>query len=317
MALFLRDEDVRQIVTMEQMLAAIESMQDHFGRGEAYNLARRKINVSGGKFSVMGGGLFYDGVVGAKTYTYINGTYSFHVSLYDAETGKLLCDTQSNRLGQLRTGATTGVAVKYLSNPDAATLGIIGTGYQAPTQLEVVCKVRNIRKIKAYSRTSDKRASFAGSMTEALGIEVISAENTQQTVSGSDVVICIAATKKPVLEGHWLAPGMTIIGAGPTTWRVQEVDGATVSRADKIFVDIPEQVPSESGEMAAMMDRGLLYSSQLLELRHAVAGMIPGRDGRDQVVYAKLMGSGVADVAAAKLAYDRARAEGVGLEMDW
>ena len=207
MALFLRDEDVRQIVTMEQMLAAIESMQDHFGRGEAYNLARRKINVSGGKFSVMGGGLFYDGVVGAKTYTYINGTYSFHVSLYDAETGKLLCDTQSNRLGQLRTGATTGVAVKYLSNPDAATLGIIGTGYQAPTQLEVVCKVRNIRKIKAYSRTSDKRASFAGSMTEALGIEVISAENTQQTVSGSDVVICIAATKKPVLEGHWLAAG--------------------------------------------------------------------------------------------------------------
>ena len=90
-----------------------------------------------------------------------------------------------------------------------------------------------------------------------------------------------------------------------------------MSRADKIFVDIPEQVPSESGEMAAMMDRGLLYSSQLLELRHAVAGMIPGRDGRDQVVYAKLMGSGVADVAAAKLAYDRARAEGVGLEMDW
>ena len=110
------------------MLPAIESMQGHFGRGEAMILPRRKIIAGGGMLAVMGGGLFYDGVLGVKTYTVVKGTYSFQVSLYDADTGGLLCYTQANRLGQLRTGATTGVAVKYLSRPDATTVGIIGPG---------------------------------------------------------------------------------------------------------------------------------------------------------------------------------------------
>ena len=138
MALFLRDDDVQQSVSMSEMLEAIENMQNKYGQGEAYNLTRRKIIAPGGLLSVMGGGLYYDNILGVKTYTVVKGKYSFQVSLYDAETGELLCYTQANRLGQLRTGATTGIAVKYLSNPDSSTLGIIGTGYQAPTQLEAV-----------------------------------------------------------------------------------------------------------------------------------------------------------------------------------
>jgi ornithine cyclodeaminase/alanine dehydrogenase-like protein (mu-crystallin family) len=317
MALFLRDEDVRRTVTMDQMLQAIESMQRHYGLGQAYNLPRRKIIASGGTLAVMGGGLFYEGLLGVKTYTVVKGAYSFQVSLYDAGTGKLLCYTQANRLGQLRTGATTGVAVKYLSNSDASTVGIIGTGYQAPTQLEAICKVRNIEKVKAYSRNPERREAFARSMTDALGIKVAATATKREAVRGSDIVICIAATMEPVLEGGWLGPGATVIGAGPTTWRAREVDDATFARADKLFVDSPEQATQEAGDMASAVDRGLLQWSQLLELRHAVAGLVPGRDSRDQVIYAKLMGTGVADVAAAKLAHDRARAEGVGMEMDW
>ena len=317
MTLFLNEDDVRQTVTMDDMLEAIESMQRHFGLGEASNLARRHLNASSGLLAVMGGALFYGGVFGVKTYSGVKGTYSFHVSLYDANTGGLLLYTQANRLGQVRTGATTGIAVKYLSKHDAATVGIIGTGYQAPTQLEAVCKVRSIKRIKAYSRTPERRDDFARSMTEALGIEVISASSNQEAVNGSDIVICIAASTEPVLHGDWLAPGATVIGAGPTTWRIQEVDDAVLERADKIFVDSVEQAPLEAGDMAGMADRGLLQWSQLIELRHVVAGTVTGRDSEDQIIYVKLMGIGVADVAAAKLAYDRARALGVGLEMDW
>jgi len=317
MALFLRDEDVQQAVSMDDMLETIESMQRHFGRGEAYNLSRRKIIASSGLLSVMGGGLFYAGVMGVKTYTVVKGIYSFQVSLYDVETGQLLCYTQANRLGQLRTGATTAVGVKYLSNPDAATVGVIGTGYQAPTQLEAVCKVRNIQKIKAYSRNAERRNAFAKSMADSLGVEVVAAPNNEAAVSGSDIVICIAATMEPVLGGDWLAPGATVIGAGPTTWRAREVDDTTLTRAAKIFVDSIEQAPAEAGDMVGAVDRGLMQWSQLQELRHVVAGVTCGRDDKDQIIYAKLMGTGVADVAAAKLAYDRARAKGIGLEMDW
>lgn len=317
MTLFLRDEDVRQCVTMDDMLEAIESMQRHYGHGEAYNLARRKIIASSGMLSVMGGGLFYQGLLGVKTYTVVKGTYSFQVSLYDAGTGKLLCYTQANRLGQLRTGATTGVAIKYLANPDAAVVGIVGTGYQAPTQLEALCKVRSIKKVKAYSRTPERRKAFARSMADTLGIEVVSAATNQEAVRESDVVVCIAAATSPVLEGGWLRAGATVIGAGPTTWRVQEVDDVTFQRAGKIFVDSAEQAPVEAGDMASAVDRGLLQWSQILELRHAVAGVVSGRDSKDQIVYAKLMGTGVADVAAAKLAYDRAKAQGLGVEMEF
>ena len=317
MALFLRDEEVNQSVTMEDMLEAIEEMQRRFGQGEVTNLARRKIIAPGGMLSVMGGGLFYDGILGVKTYTVVQGKYSFQVSVYDANTGELMCYTQANRLGQLRTGATTGVAVKHLSRSDAATVGIIGTGYQAPTQLEAVCQVRNVQKIRAFSRTREGRESFAETMTDSLGISVEPVNSGEAAVAGSDIVICIAAAQEPVLQGEWLSPGATVIGAGPTTWRVREVDDATFARADKIFVDSAEQAPVEAGDMASAVDRGILQWSRLQELRQVVAGAVTGRDNHEQIIYAKLMGTGVADVAAAKLAHDRAKSKSLGLEMEW
>ena len=317
MTLFLRDEHVAQCVTMDAMLESIENMQARYGKGEAYNLGRRKIIAETGMLSVMGGGLYFDGVLGVKTYTVVRGSYSFQVSLYDAATGKLLCYTQANRLGQLRTGATTGVATKYLSNDAPITVGIIGTGGQAPTQLQAISKVRQISRVKAFSRNPERRAEFASRMTDTLGVEVKPAENNEEAVRGSDLVVSIAATTEPVIRGEWLGEGSTVIGAGPTTWRVSEVDENTLTRADKMFVDSLDQAPIEAGDIAAAVDKGLLNWSRLTELRYAVSGMTPGRDSEDQIVYAKLMGTGVADVAAAKLAYDCAQEQGLGTEVDW
>ena len=317
MALFLRDEDVRRCVTMEGMLEAIESMQRHYGQGEAFNPTRRKIVADTGLLAVMGGGLFHEGLLGVKTYTVVKGQYSFQVSLYDAETGQLLLYTQANRLGQLRTGATTGVAVKHMANPGAATVGIVGTGGQAPTQLEAVSKMRNVAKVKAYSRTPERRAAFAKTMTDSLGIEVTASDTNEGAVRDCDIVICIAATMEPVVQGEWLKPGATVIGAGPTTWRAREVDDATLTKADKIFVDSTEHAAIEAGDLAGAVDRGIVQWSQLHELRHVVSGTVKGRDNEGQIVYAKLMGTGVADIAAAKLAYDAAKTQGLGTEMDW
>ena len=108
-------------------------------------------------------------------------------------------------------------------------------------------------------------------------------ESSEEAVSGSDIVICIAAVLDPVLHGEWLSPGATVIGAGPTTWRAREVDDATFARAAKIFVDSPEQAPIEVGDMAGAVDRGILQWSQLQELRHVVAGTVKGRDSADQI----------------------------------
>jgi len=317
MALFLKDEDVAQCVTMDAMLEAIESMQRQYGDGQAHNMTRRKIIADSGMLSVMGGGLFHQGLLGVKTYTVVKGAYSFQVSLYDANTGELLLYTQANRLGQLRTGATTGVAVKHLANPEDATVGIIGTGGQAPTQLEALSKVRGIKKIKAYSRTQERREEFARRMTDTMGVEVSAVTSNEDAVRDCDIVICIAATMDPVVEAAWLKDGSTLIGAGPTTWRAREVDEAVITRAGKLIVDSTEQAAIEAGDLCSAVDKGIIQWSKVHELRHVVSGAVTGRDSKDQVVYAKIMGTGVADVAAAKLAYDSAKAAGLGTEMDW
>ena len=317
MALFLKDEDVAQCVTMDAMLEAIESMQRQYGDGQAHNMTRRKIIADSGMLSVMGGGLFHQGLLGVKTYTVVKGAYSFQVSLYDANTGELLLYTQANRLGQLRTGATTGVAVKHLANPGDATVGIIGTGGQAPTQLEALSKVRGIKKIKAYSRTQERREEFARRMTDTMGVEVSAVTSNEDAVRDCDIVLCIAATMDPVVEGAWLKDGSTVIGAGPTTWRAREVDEAVITRAGKLIVDSTEQAAIEAGDLCSAVDKGIIQWSKVHELRHVVSGAVTGRDSKDQVVYAKIMGTGVADVAAAKLAYDSAKAAGLGTEMDW
>ena len=317
MALFLKDEDVAQCVTMAAMLEAIESMQRQYGDGQAHNMTRRKIIADSGMLSVMGGGLFHQGLLGVKTYTVVKGAYSFQVSLYDANTGELLLYTQANRLGQLRTGATTGVAVKHLANPGDATVGIIGTGGQAPTQLEALSKVRGIKKIKAYSRTQEHQEEFARRMTDTMGVEVSAVASNEDAVRDCDIVLCIAATMDPVVEGAWLKDGSTLIGAGPTTWRAREVDEAVITRAGKLIVDSTEQAAIEAGDLCSAVDKGIIQWSKVHELRHIVSGAVTGRDSKDQLVYAKIMGTGVADVAAAKLAYDSAKAAGLGTEIDW
>jgi ornithine cyclodeaminase/alanine dehydrogenase-like protein (mu-crystallin family) len=317
MTLFLKDEDVAQCVTMDAMLEAIETMQHQYGDGQAHNMTRRKIIAESGMLSVMGGGLFHQGLMGVKTYTVVNGQYSFQVSLYDANTGELLLYTQANRLGQLRTGATTGVAVKHLANNEDATVGIIGTGGQAATQLEAVSKVRGIKKIKAFSRTQDRREEFARRMADTMGVEVSAAASNEDAVRDCDIVLCIAATMEPVVEGAWLKDGSTVIGAGPTTWRAREVDEETLKRAGKLIVDSTEQAAIEAGDLCSAVDKGIIQWSKVHELRHVVSGAVTGRDDQDQIVYAKIMGTGVADVAAAKLAYDSAKAQGLGTEMDW
>jgi ornithine cyclodeaminase/alanine dehydrogenase len=299
------------------MLEAIESMQRQYGGGQAHNMTRRKIIAESGMLSVMGGGLFHQGLLGVKTYTVVKGADSFQVSLYDANTGELLLYTQANRLGQLRTGATTGVAVKHLANPGDATVGIIGTGGQAATQLAAVSKVRGIKKIKAFSRTQDRREEFARRMTDTMGVEVFAAASNEDAVRDCDVVLCIAATMEPVVEGAWLKDGSTVIGAGPTTWRAREVDEDTLKRAGKLIVDSTEQAAIEAGDLCSAVDKGIIQWSKVHELRHVVSGAVTGRDDQGQVVYAKIMGTGVADVAAAKLAYDSAKAQGLGTEMDW
>ena len=129
--------------------------------------------------------------------------------------------------------------------------------------------------------------------------------------------LCGRPNRGPARQGAWLKDGGNGRGAGATPWRAREVDEATIIRAGKLVVDSMEQAAIEAGDLCSAVDKGIIQWSKVHELRHVVSGAVTGRDDEGQVIYAKIMGTGVADVAAAKLAYDSAKAMGLGMEMDW
>ena len=317
MTLFLIDQDVNRLITMEMMLKAIEEMQCNQGTGKAYNLPRRVVMTNNRELATMGGGLFYKDVFGIKTYTIVDGAYAFHISLYDSVSGELLAFLQANRLGQLRTGATTGLAVKYLAPAQASTVGILGSGFQAPTQLEAISCVRNISHAQVYSPNAEHRSSFAQSMTASLGISVTAVDSSRALVLDNEITVCIATNTDPIVHGEWLLPGATVIGSGPANWRFPELDDTGIVKMNKIYVDSLEQAQYEAGDLSIAVSKGLIQWNQISELRHLISGSHVARQSGKDLVYAKLMGTGVADVAAAKLVYEAAIQEGVGVVMDF
>ena len=316
MALILTDQEIKQSVSMEAMIDAVEEMYYHYALGEASLAERQSVAVGNSQMALMGGSLTYKGLMGAKTYTTVEGRQQYHVSLYDASSGRLLAFMHANWLGALRTGATTGVAVRHLANPDASVMGMIGTGYQAGTQVAAVCCARHINEVKVYSRRPEPRAAFAKRMSEMLGLQVVPSETNRDAVEGSDIVVCLTTTKQPVLDGDWLDDGALLVSAGPVTLDAQEVDQNSVIRSAKIMVDSLAQARYEAGELVAAVKGGTISWEQVTELRQVVAGQRPGRESSTENIFVKHFGIGVVDIAAAKLAYDRAKELGIGLDVD-
>ena len=316
MARILTDAEIKNSVTMGDMIDAVEEMHRHYAIGEAFNSDRRSVVLGESQLALMGGGLAYKGLYGAKTYTTLKGRQQYHVTLYDATTGQLLAFIHANWLGALRTGATTGVAVRLLANPDADVLGMIGTGFQAQTQVMAVAQARDLKQIKVFSRRAEPRNEFARRLSDELGVEVLAVETSKEAVEGSNIVVCLTTTKEPVLDGAWLEEGALLVSAGPVTLNAQEVDETSVRCADRIIVDSLEQARYEAGELVTAVEKGVISWDQVAELPQVVAGLTHGRLDPSDNIYVKHFGIGVVDIAAAKLAYDLAQSKGIGLEVD-
>lgn len=315
MARILTDADIRASVSMGNMIHAVEEMHRHYAVGEAFNSDRRTVVLGQSQLALMGGGLVYQNLFGSKTYTTVNGRQQYHVTLYDASTGQLLAFIHANWLGALRTGATTGVAVRHLANANADVLGMIGTGYQAQTQVMAVAQVRNLKEIKVFSRRPEPRNEFALQLSEHLGLQVTPVETSRHAVEGSSIVVCLTTTKDPVLDGTWLQDGSLLVSAGPVTLDAQEVDENAVKRADRIIVDSLEQARYEAGELVAAVAKGVVTWEQVAEMPQVLAGLTNGRRSPSDNIYVKHFGIGVVDIAAAKLAYDLALQHGIGIEV--
>ncbi len=250
MTLLLTEADVRELLSMRVALDAVEESLVLQGKGEVSVEPRRRMKLPDqGLLHYMAACDRAHGYFGMKIYTSVRGAVRFVVPLYRSSTGEMAALIEADALGQIRTGAASGVATKYLANADARTAGIIGTGYQARTQLEAVAAVRPLERVRAYGRSPERRAQFCREMSARIGVEVTSANSCEEAVRGSDIVTTATTGLKIVLEGAWLSPGTHVNAIGANFAQKRELDDAAVRRADLIAVDSIEQSKMEAGDL--------------------------------------------------------------------
>ena len=318
MALFLTEDDVDSLLTMDAAIEALEDGFRHQAVGKASNSPRRRIRMGGGMLHFMAAADRSTGVTGMKWYGGFGpGGSRFHVQLSDSETGELLAVMEANRLGQVRTGAASGVATKYMARSDARIVAMIGSGYQAETQLEAICRVRPVERVRVFSRTPERRNAFADRSAASLGIEISAVDSAEECVEDADVVAVITSATSPVLKGDWLPEGAHVNAAGVNHWLRRELDGRAVARASVIVADDAEQARLECADLIHPVERGELTWQRVRELWEVVSGAVPGRTSPNDITLFESQGIALEDIAAGFHVYRLAKERGVGTEVPW
>ncbi len=312
MAIFLTEQEVNQLMTVKDVLPAVEEGFREQGLGLAVNRSRTRLKTTNGSMSIMTASIPGLNAAGFKA-TGSGGRVM--VYLYSGETGCLEAIIEAGRMGQLRTGAASGVATKYLARPDSSIVGMIGTGTQGRTQIEAVCAVMPVKKALAYSRDPERRAEFCRRMSEHLGVEFVPAGSPEETAKDADIIITITNTREPVLSGEWIKPGTHINAAGANSLTRRELDDEAVRKADVIVADSLDQAKLESADLFMAVERGVINWEQVGELGQVVAGKRPGRENDHQITLFESHGIAIWDVAAGAKALELAKAKGVGTQL--
>src|SRR6266446_5866030 len=196
--LLLTEEDVRQLLTMEMALAAVEEGLRKMALDEVQNIPRARCQTDHAMLHVLSAAAKSLGVMGYKVYATSRKGQHFHVGLYDGKSGALLALMQADYLGQIRTGAASGVATEYMGRPDASEVGLFGSGKQARTQLQAICKVRKIQHVHVYSPDEERRRRFAAEMSEVCQTEVEPVPRPEMATEDKDIIITATTSREPV-----------------------------------------------------------------------------------------------------------------------
>jgi ornithine cyclodeaminase/alanine dehydrogenase-like protein (mu-crystallin family) len=312
MAILLTEQQVTELLDSATAIDAVEEVLRHQAEGAATNRPRQRVAMPGSLLHVMAAGDRLLGVCGIKTYISSRNGTRFLVLLYDSDSGELLTIIEADRLGQMRTGAASGVATKYMARKDADTVGIFGTGWQAESQLMAICQVRKIRSITAYGRDRQRRESFCRKMTAALRVDVSPAESPEETARDKAIIVTATTARQPVLRGEWINPGTHVNAAGSNSLSKVEIDVETIRRASLIAVDSIDQSRMESGDLLPALERGVITWESVTELGRIVAGQVPGRSGPQDVTLFESHGVAIWDIAVALRVYRLARDHGIG-----
>jgi alanine dehydrogenase len=307
--LYLREEDVAQLINVPETIDLLHQVFRDQASGAAINNSRNRLRMPGATLHFMAGAI--PGYFGYKTYTSAAGRLQFTFMLF-AENTDLVAMMEANTLGQIRTGAASGLATRLLAPEDASEAVLFGAGWQAQTQLLAVDAVRKLKRVFVVNRDPQKREAFFKKMQPQVQVKLESAASAEEAVRSSQIVTTITNTREPLVLGRWLQPGTHINAAGGNMLVRREIDDDAVVRANRVVVDSIEQSKLEAGEFVGSIESGRRHWDDFIELRDVVAGFKPGRTKNDDITLFKSLGLAIEDVAIAKVVFERAMKEGLG-----
>ena len=309
MPLYLTEADVAELLSPADAVAAIEDCFRRMAAGAVENRPRYRLRLDGGALAVMSASDLELGYAGAKVYAGFRGGARFVVLLFRADAPELVAVVEADKLGQLRTGAASGVAAKHLARSGARSLGLIGCGWQAESQLACIREaLPELDRVVAYCRTEESLRTFCAEH----GCE---AGESHRDPAGCDVVVTVTGSPDPVLRGEWLEPGALVCAVGANDGRRRELDNVVLERAAFVCCDSVEDARLESADLIEPVEAGVLDWLEVHELQEVVAGEAGGRQADEDVVVFKSNGLAAWDVAAAAAVVESARAAGAGREL--
>jgi alanine dehydrogenase len=306
MALLLNETDVRALLTMPDLIAAMETALAAFSAGTVVQPVRTVLEVGEHKsfFALMPSYVPSTPALGAKLVTVYESntarglpTHLATIVMLDPETGALVAIVDGRYITEARTAAVSAVSVKKLAREDSAVLAILGSGVQARSHFEALSHVRKFREVRAWSPTKKNLDAFA---TET---GAVAAGSPEAAVRGADVIVIAASSHTPILFNDWVAPGAHVVSVGATRPTQQEMEPALVARS-RLFVDSRAAALKESGDVIPFGDQHIIG-----ELGEANCV----RTSQDEITIFKSLGLAVEDVVAAHLAITRAKESGRGL----
>jgi ornithine cyclodeaminase/alanine dehydrogenase-like protein (mu-crystallin family) len=297
---YFTEDEVKELLPMDAAIGAVENAFRRLAEKTAINHPRRRLILPTGSvlhYMAAGGTEYF----GAKVYsTHPKHGAHFLFLLYRSDDAKPLAIFEANRLGQIRTGAASALATRYMAREDARTLGVIGSGFQARSQLEAMRAVRQLESVRVWSRTPEKRDRFA----RECGAEA--AGTAEEAVRGADIVVTATYSREPVLEAEWISPGTHINAMGSNQATRRELPAQLIAHASRIAIDSVEQGRMESGDLLMAVETDW---DSIIELQEIVAGNQQGRASPDEITIFKSNGLAIEDVAAAAYIFEQAQGQ--------
>ena len=323
--LVLNRSDLERVLAVDECIDAMRAALIAFSTGRAIQPVRLSVRFHDtGLLRSMPAWLDDGPALGVKSITNFPGNDARGLApilatflLLDAETGATISIMDGTYLTEVRTAAASAAATLALAGPDSTRLALLGAGVQARSHLAALAAVLPLERVRVASRTLESAERFAAGQADRYpGISFEAARSPAAAISDADVVCTVSSSREPLVAAEAVPAGCHINAVGSHSPGAREIDGETM-RLARVIVDSREANLTECGDCLIPIEEGLFGPEHVSdELGQVLAGLVPGRTDDGQVTIYQSCGIAVQDVAAGRLAYEKARSAGVGVEVD-